>query len=160
MRWTIYLLLTIGMLASCKESSKKTSDAITRSASATQRAPHALPPMDKATYEQLQATVTQVDYIFHSLPFSVNQTERPAIQTNLAMISPDRADDVSGCPIFARESFQVDGEIVMEADIYFNEGCYAYVFYKGKEKVFANKITDQGRQFYNNLINQVKLQSQ
>jgi hypothetical protein len=160
MRWILYLLLPIGLLSACTDGGKKSTDGVTVKAVESKRGPHALPPMDKATYEQLQSTVTQVDYIFHSLPFSVNQTERPAIQTNLAMISPERANDVTGCPIFARESFQVNGEIVLEADIYFNEGCYAYVFYQGKDKVFANKITDQGKQFYNNLINQVKLQSQ
>lgn len=160
MRGTLSLaILALIFLFACKSSSDDKPAATPPQVKEAPKGNHELPAMDKATFDNLRSTVTQVDYIFHFLPFSMNQTDPNAVQSNLALISPEQADDLSGCQPFARETFQSNGTIVMEADLYFSEGCIAYVFYKGKEAVYANKVTPDGINFYRNMINNVRTQA-
>lgn len=96
-----------------------------------------------------------IDYIFHNLPFSMNQTELNSIRTNLTYIDPKPVDNFpASCKPFARQFYQVGGDIVLEADIYFSEGCQFYVFVEdGKEK-YANYMAEAGTNFFNQMVKQ------
>lgn len=158
LRITTALLLSLVLIGiSCKPDTA--SPATTPGASAT-AGKHHLPAMTKAQYMELRERCTAVDYIFHTMPFSVNQTDKASVLSNLGMISSEQADALDpSCKPFAREIFQAGGEIFLEADLYYGAECNAYVFFKGKEAVYANKIDKTGMDFYNKLINQVKVQS-
>ena len=101
-----------------------------------------------------------VDYIFHNLPFSLSQSETPAIQANLNFISTKAAGkiDLKSCKPMGREFFQVNGEIVMEADVYYSPNCYFYVFVKDEKPIYANKISQSGMAFYHQITTQVSTQ--
>ncbi len=104
---------------------------------------------DRATY---------VDYIFNDLPFAVSQDDKKNVQANIAMIDPNNKPDKisNSCKPLGREFFHIDGEIVYEADIYYSDGCYGYVFMKNNKPIYAHKIMETGMNFYGNLVKHSK----
>ena len=96
-----------------------------------------------------------IDYIFHNLPFSMNQDEQASIRTNLTYIGEEAQDDIpNGCKPFGRQFFQVEGEMIFEADIYYSDGCMFYVFFVDGKAKYANKMSDSGKAFFKTMIRQ------
>ena len=96
-----------------------------------------------------------IDYIFYDLPFSISQDNQPSIHANLKLISSGALDNLPlNCKPIGREFFQINGEIVHEADLYFSDGCYGYVFLKDGKPIYANKLTEAGMTFYTRIVNQ------
>lgn len=114
-----------------------------------------VPALPREEMKNLYDNATYVDYIFYNLPFSLSQDNKPSIHANLGMISPEPLTSIpKSCKPIGREFFQIDGEVAYEADLYFEKGCYGYVFIKDKKPLYANKISEEGVKFYQNLINQ------
>ena len=114
-----------------------------------------LPALPDADMIKLRNETTYIDYIFHELPFSVSQDDKPSIQSNLSLISPQKMGAIGmDCKSIGREFFQIDGTIEYEAEVFFQDGCYGYVFYVNQKPTYANKISQSGITFYNNLIQQ------
>jgi len=104
------------------------------------------------TIMRLWNECTLIDYIFHDLPFSMNQGEQASIRTNLTYIDGNvQANIPAGCKPMARQFYQIEGEIVYEADVYYSDNCKFYVFYDGDKK-YANKMSNDGMQFFNTMI--------
>ncbi len=94
-----------------------------------------------------------IDYIFHNLPFSMNQTEQASIRTNLTYVSSTAQTTIpSNCKAMGRQFYGVQGEIVMEADIYYSPGCMFYVFFINGKATYANQMSDAGKQFFQTMI--------
>lgn len=148
----ILLSLTVLLLLSCKGDQKQV---VSSTVAEAEKAP--LPPLTMEQLTYLFNNATYVDYIFHKLPFSVSQDSRSAVQANIAMISVNSPLNwQAGCESLGREFFHVDGEIVMEAELYFTEdgACRAYIFYENGKPAYANAVSDAGINFYNNLLKQ------
>ena len=150
MRYRIIILILI--IASCKSETKAP-------------VPQATGPVNESGLEPLPVDeiiflfneATYVDYIFHDLPFSLSQSDVKAVQANVGMISSGTPYNFkNNCKSMGREFFHVNGEIVWEAELYFDpeNKCSAYIFYKNKKPVYANAISDAGIKFYTNLLNQ------
>jgi len=96
-----------------------------------------------------------IDYIFHNLPFSMNQTEQASIRTNLTYFSSDpQAHIPSECKPMGRQFFGIQGNIVLEADIYYSDNCAFYVFFIDGKARYANKMSESGQAFFSNMIKQ------
>lgn len=94
-----------------------------------------------------------LDYIFHDLPFSMSQDERQSIQANMTYIDKYAQPYIpQGCKPAARQFYQVKGDIVLEADVYFSEGCYFYVFIVDGKPMYANKMAQEGINFFRTMI--------
>lgn len=94
-----------------------------------------------------------IDYIFHNLPFSMNQTEQASIRTNLTYFSSDPQPTIpAGCKPMGRQFFGIQGNIVLEADIYFSDNCAFYVFFIDGKAKYANKMSESGQNFFSNMI--------
>jgi len=94
-----------------------------------------------------------IDYIFHNLPFSMNQSEQASIRTNLTYFTPMAQQYITpGCKPMGRQFFSIEGEIVLEADIYYTETCAFYVFFVDGKAKYANQMSDAGKQFFNTMI--------
>lgn len=105
----------------------------------------------KDLYENCQL----IDYIFHKLPFSMNQSEKSGIQSTITHVSPVAQEYITpGCEPIARQFFQVKGDITLEADIYFSDNCKFFVFFKDGKAFAANKMSPSGIEFYGNIIKQ------
>jgi len=96
---------------------------------------------------------TLIDYIFHELPFSMNQSEQASIRTNLTYFSSEaQANIPTECKPLGRQMFSIDGNIVLESDIYYSDNCAFFVFIMDGETKYANKMSDAGKQFYATMI--------
>lgn len=116
----------------------------------------ALQSIPKETIQNLWNTCTYIDYIFHTLPFSMSQDEQGSIRANLSYISPDAQAYIPGdCKPMARQMFHVNGEIVLEADVYLQDQCKFYVFVENEKPVYANKMTDDALSFFSTMFQKV-----
>ncbi len=116
-----------------------------------------LPAMPLQQQSYLFENVEMIDYIFNDLPFSLSQTEKPSIQSKIAGISQEPVAD-NNCKPMARVFFQVKGEIVIEADMFFTPpDCQHYVFYENQVAVYANKMAPSNIQFYSRFLTQMNV---
>jgi len=148
----ILLILPVLFFLSCKGDQQSAP-----AAAPTQTEKTALPPLTMEQLTYLFNNATYVDYIFHKLPFAVSQDSRAGVQANVAMIAVNSPINWKpGCESLGREFFHVDGEIVMEAELYFTEdgSCQAYIFHENGKPAYANAVSDAGINFYNNLLKQ------
>lgn len=148
----LLLVILSVLLHSCKDGTKDTSKGSTKANSSISGGFDSVP---NEMMKNLWDNCTGIDYLFHKLPFSMSQTDKASIQTNLSYI--DRAPQTSipsNCKPIGRNFFQVNGDIVMEADLYYSEGCQFFVFVENEKPIYANKMTDAGIQFFTNMIQQ------
>ena len=144
-----FVLLTI-MISSCTPSGKKEAKTPVKKENNL-----GLPALPQSEMTRMFNSVTYIDYIFYDLPFSISQDNQASIQANLQLISSKQLLYLDpSCKPIGREFIQIDGDIIYEADLYFSEGCYGYVFIKDKEPIYANQISEGGMNFYSNIIKQ------
>ena len=113
------------------------------------------PAMSLEQQKSLFDNVDYLDFIFHDYPFSMSQSEKPSIQTNISYVGREPVFEIPAtCKPIARQFYQIQGEIVIEADVYYGDPCYFYVFYENGKAVYANKMTTNGIGFFGNILNQ------
>ena len=148
----IYFALFISMILlaiSCKNSESKSKTAGAETAQAS------FEKLPKEMVQKLWEQADLLDFIFHDLPFSMNQSEKPSIQANISYISQVPLLSIpEGCKAIARQFYGIQGEIVLEADVYFSEGCYFYVFIVDGQPKYANQMNENGKGFFKNIIAQ------
>lgn len=112
------------------------------------------PALTREILEEVWQKSDMVDYIFHELPFSMSQNNQASVRANIAYIAKTGQGPIpSKCKALGRQFFQIEGEIVLEADIYYSDDCYFYIFHHQGNK-YANVMTEQGKTFYANMIKQ------
>ncbi len=142
---------------SCKSDS--TSTAASSSTVATATAGSTLPSAEGITKEVVDRIVnecTGIDVVFRDKPFSMNQHEKAAIINDLSFISPESLSEIpSGCTPIARKVYTTPQDVIIEADVYYAENCYLFVFIENEKPLFANKMNQKGAEFYQKLFMQV-----
>lgn len=117
----------------------------------------ALESIPTETMQDLFENCTLIDYIFHDMPFSMSQDEKPSIQANLGYVAtaPVAFIPANLKPI-ARMFYQKAGDIVLEADLYFSDESHFFVFVEDNKPKYANKMTQQGVDFLQKMFDQAK----
>lgn len=116
-----------------------------------------LPSLPQDQIQKLHNEVTYIDYIFYNLPFSISQDDKPSINSNLQLLSTQQLGPIAlTCKPIGREFFHIGGIIAFEAEIYFQDGCYGYVFLENEKPTYANKVSESGMKFYTNIISQAQ----
>ncbi|MEY3051553.1 MAG: hypothetical protein RLY31_1338 [Bacteroidota bacterium] len=116
--------------------------------------PDQLPSIPLSVLEDIYQRGTQADYIFYDHPFTLSLSEQPSIQYSIRHIAEDSAPMKPGCRPAGHISYQISGNIVLEGDFYFSQGCTYFVFTEGQQPKYANYMTDEGIQYFNNQIQQ------
>lgn len=154
MKFLVFSFVVIMSLACCK-GDKQSQEAPSKPITNTQ-AVSGEPQFQALPNEillELWNNGTLIDYIFHNLPFSMNQSEQASIRTNLTYFSSEvQANIPAECKPLGRQMFSVEGNIVLESDIYYSENCAFFVFIMNGETKYANKMSDAGKQFYQTMI--------
>ena len=114
-----------------------------------------LPSLPMVTLEYLWNNCDFIDYVFYELPISMSLDNQKTIQYVLGHIAEDPAPLRPQCKSIGRIFYQVDGENVLEADMYFSEGCTYLAFREGGEVKYANYMTQDGVNYLNNNFQQV-----
>lgn len=109
--------------------------------------------INRETMELLLNNGDHIDYIFTSIPLSMNQDGRNAMMQDLRFVSNKVMTGVpQSCAPLARKIYLGNGEILMEADIYFSEGCLFQIYIKDEKPLFGNLLSQEGITFYKNLM--------
>ena len=114
------------------------------------------PSIELERLAHLFRNATYMDATFYDLPISINQSQQAQIQTTIAGISSEPFALYPACKPIGHMWFQIDGVNIEEADIYFADDCYGYVWYEAGKPAYSNKFTREGAQFYLNLFSQVE----
>lgn len=158
---TFRLLCAVAVLAfMCACGGQDTSTAATTDTAPAAAPLTTYPSIDVIRLEYLFANATYMDATFYNLPVSINQSELPQIQSTLAGISTDPITLAPACKPLGHIWFQVNGENVEEADIYFQAECIGYVWYEDGKPAYSNKLTQDGVNFYANIMQSVQSQGQ
>ncbi|MEM9928361.1 MAG: hypothetical protein AAF840_00955 [Bacteroidota bacterium] len=112
--------------------------------------------LDRLVY--LYKNATYMDATFYNLPISINQSALEQIQQTIATVGEDPATIKPDCSAIGHIWFQVNGKNVEEADIYFQAGCIAYVWYENGKPAYSNMMTEGGVAFYNNIFSSLQQQ--
>ena len=119
-----------------------------------------LPSVPLETLQELWEKCDYVDYVFYYTNFSMSQDKQSSIRTTLRQISDEPAVLNPNCKAIGRLFYQVEGENALEGDLYLSNQCAYFVFYKDGKQTYANKLTAEGLQFYQNIFNQIQQNSQ
>lgn len=157
-RYTVPLalmILAIGLqLQSCKP------DSVVTKAQAPKPSITQLKSVEGITAEIVTLIVdscSHVDMLFNNYPVSMSQNEKNSIISDLTYISTDAITEIPGdCKPIGRKVYNGNGEVLIEADLYFSEGCYFMVFIKDEQALFGNKMNQQGIAFYERLLSQIQ----
>lgn len=150
-------LLFITLFCTCGPSPEK--ETAVETPAATNAPGVSYPSIALERLEYLFDNATYMDATFYNLPISINQSSLDQIRNTLAGISAAPATIAANCSPAGHIWFQVNGKNIEEADIYFQQGCVAYVWYENGKPAFGNEMTQDGVGFYQNIINSVKQQT-
>ena len=162
-QFSLVLLLALFFLA-CQ--SKKTEEASQAPASQAPAANKQKGPQGTAKYpamtwnelEPLWENCDLIDFMFFDLPISMSYPEKAGIQTTLSHISTRAAIIDPSCKPIGQIFYNIEGDNVYTADLYYNPPCFYYVFSQKGKKVFANDMTPEGIQALGKILNQVQTQ--
>lgn len=160
MKKYIFFLLIIS-LWSCKENTTKID--VSQQENSTERkivgTAINLPSIPTELMKNLYQNCSYTDYILHDLDFSISQDNKNSIKASIGFISKTIQEiKPNGCKAIGRKFFHVDGEIVLEADVFFSDVCTYYLFHVDGKPAYANKMTKEGLKFYGNIIRQGQAQ--
>lgn len=146
-------LVSFLSIFSCAEKEKK--KAVVQENKPSEKLLDVLPSLPDKEMAVLFNQCDFIDYIFIDLPFSLSQNEKASIQQNVMFIENNPVKErMASCKPMARKFFKVQGNIVWEADVYAVDPCFYFVFYKDNKPMYANTMSANGKNFYNNLIKQ------
>lgn len=162
MRFLLFLPLFMAMAAcqSAEKPAEKTpATTPTQPSEMVKAGPPLYPSFPLERLEYLFNTADYIDVIFYDLPISLSMNEKSSVQTFLSYVAVEVPPSLPHCTKAAgRIFFQVKGENVDEADLYFSNGCKYLVFYKEGKPAHANFLTEQGVAYLNSLLQQVGVQ--
>ena len=158
------LVLCVSFFVACQnekpaaEQETATNETATTSTQEVQTSTLPSIPMD--TLQMLWNQCDYVDYVFYYTNFSISQDEQSSIRSSLRHIAEDPAVIKADCKPIGRLFYQVDGENRLEGDLHLSEGCLYFIFYQKGKQVYANSMTQEGLQFYQNLFSQIQNSAQ
>lgn len=142
----------ISFLISCQSGSK---DTVTQKANPIANATEDLKPLPQDIKQNLLEKCDYIDYTFYNFDFSMSQSAPGAIKSNLALLSDEVQTNIpTECKPIGRKYYHINGEIVMEAELYFSDNCLFYIYKDNNTTLFGNKLSAQGVNFYGNVIQQ------
>lgn len=99
-----------------------------------------------------------IDIIFYNVDFSMSVNNKANIQRMVGMVSTNVAQLNPSCQAMGRLFFQKNGELLVEADMYYDETCQYFVFQKNGKPAYANYITPEGQAYFAKIFSQVKVE--
>ncbi len=157
MKYFSFLFLLCGLLFSCnseKVTEKKAPAKDTAAAPAPPTSYYPFLPLEEG--QMLARKVDYIDYLFYQLPVSMSFHDPASVRSALTYVGNQPAPKDSNCKSIGRVSFQSDGEIIMEAEMHFSNGCAHYVFLKDNKPTYGNRMSAGGVKFFTDLINRTK----
>lgn len=153
MKLPIFLIFSILIFTACQNSSQNGNTTSTNQPQAQPASPQEqLPALPMEIKQKLFNECAAVDYIFYDEPFTMSLVEKPAIQFVVNHIGDAAVQLNPACKPNGHISYQVNGDIFIESDFYYTNGCIYFVFLQKQQKVYASNMTQEGLNYINNQI--------
>ncbi len=156
--YVVIILLLLLITASCKQPAPLETDntytaGIPAGARITVPEGFSEEGIDQLTLQMILRDADHIDYMFNTLPLSMNQDGSQLVFQDLSFLSNQPIKGLpTTCQPLARKIYMGKGDIIIEADIYFDDLCVFQVFIKDEKPLFGNLLTLEGISFYNNLL--------
>lgn len=152
-----YLLFAVLILACKSESTSDSPTSTSTSLEQTSSKVEVPPAIPTELLIELYENVDYIDFIFPNMPFSISQEDKASIQQTMRHINNVQPASIDpNCPYLAQQIFQENGEIVLDAKIFFQQGCVYYLFYDGAKPIYSASFTNEGIEFYNSILAQAQ----
>jgi hypothetical protein len=109
-------------------------------------------------YVRLLKECDYVDIMFFDNPVSMSQSDDAGIQSTLTYITRQVARINPDCKPMGRISYMIKGEIIADGNFYCSDGCSYIVFEEEGKPKYANELSTNGVQFFQNILAQIQRQ--
>ena len=152
--FTFILMSTIACTSDSNEKQEESNQNTTTETQVPQQDQLYLPSISMDDLKVLWDNCNQMDYIYYDLPISTSLSDQYSVQQSLRHISdtPVSQSVKDNCKAISRVFFKQDGEDLMEAEIYFSNGCSFFVFFKEGKPAHSNYMTDAGIKYFNDIL--------
>lgn len=153
----IFSVLIITFSQACKntESSPEQKEETTNPNDGVRRG-NPYPALPAEFVKNLFDNCSFIDYVFADLPVSISQEEKSSIQQMISYFKNEAPLMLNpNCKPTGRSFYQINGEIVLEADFYFSMGCTYYVFFIDNKPMYSGIMSTQGITFFNKMLSSV-----
>lgn len=117
--------------------------------------PYPGPPDDLLM--NLYDNCSAIDYTFSNMPASISQDEKASIQSMISFFSQRVSPTLNPtCKPMGRAFYQINGEIVVEADFYFQPDCQYFIFFEGGKAMYSCEMSQSGAQFFSRMLVQIQ----
>jgi len=139
----------LAIMMACGNTTNKTTNQATSTSGST------LTGLPIEIKQNLMQNCDYIDYTFYNFTFAMSQAETAAIKSNISLLSDEVQENIPpDCKPIGRKYYHINGEIVMEAELYFSKNCLFYIYKDNHTSLYGNKLSPQGVNFYNNIIQQ------
>lgn len=117
-----------------------------------------LPVLPEEEIARLANESTVIDFIFHDSPVSINFNDRSSIVQMCNFLSHQKPVKKARCHPIAIGIFTSGADELRKADLYFDENCAYFAFYKtdGKGYEYENQLNAQGIQYFTKVVESTK----
>jgi len=158
---SLLLLLTLFLFSSCGGETEEKKGMDKDKLWATKSNEVKVSTLPSVTFEEMNALYEGCDFIdiiFYNVEFSMSVNNKSNIQKMVGFVSTDVAQVNPVCKAMGRLFFQKNGELMMEADMYYDDQCQYFVFQKNGKNAYANYITTEGQAYFAKIFSQVKVE--
>ncbi|MEL6718163.1 MAG: hypothetical protein AAFO82_18565 [Bacteroidota bacterium] len=162
MRLLILFVLSLSLFQ-CKNEQQESTDATADSTTVTGTPTSNFSSIPKEKMMMLWDNCTSIDFIVIDQPYSINASNQQQSRAFLRHVSTDIANPSSDCKKTATISYLGSDGILLDADLYFanmNIDCNYFVFYEDGKAKYANKITQEGFDYYKQIFGSVQIQTE
>ena len=146
----LFSFLVLLLFANCSEGTKETKTET--------EAPKVLPSISFEEMKKLHDETDFIDIIYYNFDFSMSVNAKTNIKRMVGMVSPNAANLNPNCQAMGRIFFQKNGNLLIEADMYFDKQCRYFVFQKDGKPAYANDLTPEGQAYFTKIFSQVKVE--
>lgn len=151
------ICFSIFLLSCNAETNKSSEKEPTATAAPAQSNPYPAPPQD--LLDNLFQNCGYIDYVFSDLPVSISQDQKGSIQAMINYFTTTAPASINtGCKPLGRSFYQINGDIVLEADFYFDQNCTYYIFFQDNKPMYSSVMSEGGINFFNKMMAEVKNQ--
>jgi len=117
----------------------------------------AAPPWPALPAERIQDLAQRsdyIDYVFYYANFSLSQDEPEAVRQAVSFIGSGGIRPKADCKPMGRIFFQEKGDILLQGDMYFQEGCYYFLFLENDQPKYAHAMSPGAQAFFRQIFQQ------
>lgn len=159
---TLFALILMVLLSSCGGGDSSNKDKLSKEEKWKTKAEKvqvsSLPSISFDEMKTIYEGTDFIDIIFYNVDFSMSVNNKTNIQRMVGMVSTNVAQLNPSCQAMGRLFFQKNGELLIEADMYYDETCQYFVFQKNGKPAYANYITPEGQAYFAKIFSQVKVE--